>query len=79
MDGGAQYVNGSTGYLTVATVNFEEITPAIIGSELITFWIGGAVILGGSLVAASIGNKIAAAGHAGAAGPKQPAKTEAGL
>lgn len=60
--------NVAFAYLTVATVNFEEITPAIIGSELITFWIGGAVILGGSLVAASIGNKIAAAGHAGAAG-----------
>ena len=25
-------------------------------------WVGGAIILGGSLVAASIGNKIAAAG-----------------
>lgn len=55
--------NVAFAYLTVATVNFEEITPAIIGSQLITFWVGGAVILGGSLLFASIGNKIAAAGH----------------
>ena len=55
--------NVAFAYLTVATVNFEEITPAVIGSQLVTFWIGGAVILGGSLFAASIGNKIAAAGH----------------
>ena len=55
--------NVAFAYLTVATVNFEEITPAVIGSQLVTFWIGGAVILGGSLLAASIGNKIAAAGH----------------
>ena len=47
-------------YLTVATVNFEEITPAIIGSQLITFWVGGAIILGGSLVAAKLGGKLAA-------------------
>ena len=55
--------NVAFAYLTVATVNFEEITPALIGSQLITFWVGGAVILGGSLLFASIGNKIAAAGH----------------
>lgn len=47
-------------YLTVATVNFEEITPAIIGSQLIAFWVGGAIILGGSLVAAKLGGKLAA-------------------
>ena len=54
--------NVAFAYLTVATVNFEEITPALIGYQMVVFWVGGAIILGGSLAAASIGNKIAAAG-----------------
>ena len=54
--------NVAFAYLTVATVNFEAITPAVIGYQMVVFWVGGAIILGGSLVAASIGNKIAAAG-----------------
>lgn len=54
--------NAAFAYLTVATVNFEEITPALIGYQMAVFWVGGIVILGGSLAAASIGNKIAAAG-----------------
>ena len=54
--------NVAFAYLTVATVNFEEITPALIGYQMAVFWVGGIVILGGSLLAASIGNKIAAAG-----------------
>ena len=54
--------NVAFAYLTVATVNFEAITPAVIGYQMVVFWVGGAIILGGSLAAASIGNKIAAAG-----------------
>ena len=60
--------NVAFAYLTVATVNFEAITPAVIGYQMVVFWVGGAIILGGSLVAASIGNKIAAAG---ASAPKK--------
>lgn len=64
--------NVAFAYLTVATVNFEEITPAVIGYQMLVFWIGGAIILGGSLAAASIGNKLAAAG----AGHAAPTNTE---
>lgn len=54
--------NVAFAYLTVATVNFEAITPALIGYQMVVFWVGGAIILGGSLVAAGIGAKIAGAG-----------------
>jgi hypothetical protein len=47
-------------YLTVATIQFEQLTPASIGGGLIMLWVGGAVILGGSLVAASLGGKLVA-------------------
>lgn len=53
--------NVAFAYLTVATVNFEEITPALIGYQMAVFWVGGIVILGGSLLAAGIGAKIAGA------------------
>ena len=58
--------NVAFAYLTVATVNFEAITPALIGYQMAVFWVGGAIILGGALAAAAIGGKIAGA-HAGTA------------
>ena len=58
--------NVAFAYLTVATVNFEAITPALIGYQMAVFWVGGAIILGGTLAAAAIGGKIAGA-HAGTA------------
>ena len=65
--------NVAFAYLTVATVNFEAITPALIGYQMAVFWVGGAIILGGSLAAAAIGGKIAGAGaHA----PEAVAKEE---
>ena len=54
--------NVAFAYLTVATVTTEPIPPADIGYPRAVAWVGGAIILGGSLAAASIGNKIAAAG-----------------
>ena len=51
--------NVAFAYLTVATVNFEAITPAVIGYQMAVFWIGGAIILGGSLAAATLGGKLA--------------------
>src|SRR5699024_3875583 len=54
--------NVSFAYLTFATVNFAAMPPSVIGYQMVVFWVGGAIILGGSLAAASIGNKIAAAG-----------------
>ena len=53
--------NVAFAYLTVATVNFEAITPALIGYQMAVFWVGGAIILGGALAAAAIGGKIAGA------------------
>ena len=47
-------------YLTVATVNFESVSLASTGYNLLVLWLGGAVILGGSVVAAGIGEKLAA-------------------
>ena len=58
--------NVAFAYLTVATVNFEAITPALIGYQMAVFWVGGAIILGGALAAAAIGGKIAGA-YAGTA------------
>ena len=58
--------NVAFAYLTVATVNFEAITPALIGYQMAVFWVGGAIILGGALAAAAICGKIAGA-HAGTA------------
>lgn len=63
--------NVAFAYLTVATVNFEAITPALIGYQMAVFWVGGAIILGGSLAAAAIGGKIA-----GAHAPEAAAKEE---
>ena len=64
--------NVAFAYLTVATVNFEAITPALIGYQMAVFWVGGAIILGGSLAAAAIGGKIAGAGaHAPEAAAKE--------
>ena len=51
--------NVAFAYLTVATVNFEAITPAVIGYQMAVFWIGGAIILGGALAAATLGGKLA--------------------
>ena len=42
--------NVAFAYLTVATVNFEAITPALIGYQMAVFWVGGAIILGGSQI-----------------------------
>ena len=53
--------NVAFAYLTVATVNFEAITPALIGYQMAVFWLGGAVILGGALAAARLGGKLAGA------------------
>ncbi len=55
--------NVAFAYLTVATVNFEEITPALIGNHLVTLWVGGAIILGGSILAAKLGEKLAGPAH----------------
>ena len=64
--------NVAFAYLTVATVNFEAITPALIGYQMAVFWVGGAIILGGSLAAAAIGGKIVGAGaHAPEAAAKE--------
>lgn len=64
--------NVAFAYLTVATVNFEAITPALIGYQMAVFWVGGAIILGGSLAAAAIGGKITGAGaHAPEAAAKE--------
>jgi hypothetical protein len=57
-------------YLTVATIQFEQISPASIGGNLLMLWAGGAVILGGSLVAASLGGKLAAGRAAKKAAPE---------
>ena len=52
--------NVAFAYLTVATVNFESVSLASTGYNLLVLWLGGAVILGGSVVAAGIGEKLAA-------------------
>ena len=51
--------NVAFAYLTVATVHFEDVTPAAIGYQLAVLWIGGGIILGGSILAAKLGAKIA--------------------
>ena len=37
----------------------QDITPAVIGYQMAVFWIGGAIILGGALAAATLGGKLA--------------------
>ena len=41
--------NVAFAYLTVATVNFESVSLASTGYNLLVLWLGGAVILGGSV------------------------------
>ena len=53
-------LGGTVCPLTVATVNFESVSLASTGYNLLVLWLGGAVILGGSVVAAGIGEKLAA-------------------
>lgn len=54
--------NVAFAYLTAATIHIEGVTLGSTGYDLLVLWIGGAIILGGSLAAMKLAGRIISKG-----------------